>query len=505
MQIATEPTPQKPDMNIMVSSGFLPLFVNKYRHLVSYGGAGSGKSEAIARKVFHRCWHEGNHRILITRKTRKSLKDSTWEVMLNLLEEYEVKYYPNKSDLFIKFRSKYGDWNTLLFYGLDDTEKLKSIKGLTMIWVEEATEISEKDFVQLDLRLRDPTPFYKQIIMTFNPDETKALWLKKKFFGELPDKYTGPGKKANSYLHHSTLEDNPIQSVREEYKSVLLDLDETHSKIYRYGIWAAAKGRIFFWPEKPLPSEDENWYDDIFFGVDFGFSINEAAYIKVWRKGLVFWLKELIYEKGLTNPQFAQKISAHEEANPDVETYCDSAEPKSIQELEDEGIYAVEAIKGPDSVKFGYDILLSTPRKDIPKAKLEIYIVRDTSPNLVAETRDHKWAEDRYGNLTGKPVDFRNHLISAARYAIITHYLKYLRIGQSDGKVSYQGMPKPKVEETEEAREERLLQQAKNHTASKRMHPQASRDKKEKESKPTIATTGGKSDQRKGKVYVPWR
>jgi phage terminase large subunit len=177
--------------------------------------------------------------------------------MLNLLEEYEVKYYPNKSDLFIKFRSKYGDWNTLLFYGLDDTEKLKSIKGLTMIWVEEATEISEKDFVQLDLRLRDPTPFYKQIIMTFNPDETKALWLKKKFFGELPDKYTGPGKKANSYLHHSTLEDNPIQSVREEYKSVLLDLDETHSKIYRYGIWAAAKGRIFFWPEKPLPSEDE--------------------------------------------------------------------------------------------------------------------------------------------------------------------------------------------------------------------------------------------------------
>ena len=477
------------------STHFADILLIESRYLVLYGGRGSGKSEAVARKIFFRCWYEGGHRVLITRKIRRSLKDSALKVMLLLLSGSDVKYTYNKTDLFIRFRGQNGEWNELLFYGLDDPEKLKSLKGITMVWIEEATDLSKADFIEVDLILREPSKFYKQLMMSFNPDETKALWLKEMFFGEKPDFYTGAGKKRDSFLHHSSIMHNPVDTVVEEYVDILDDLDdEALTKIYKHGIWAAPKGRIFFWPEEPLPSEDADWYDDIIYGNDFGFSVNENAYFKIWRKGLKFWVKELIYELGLTTPQLAKEIKANLESDIEAETYCDSAEPKAIQELIDNGINALPSEKGPDSIEYSYDLLLS----------LDICIVEGTSHNLLDETRTHKWKEDRFGNPTGKPVDFKNHGISAVRYAIYTHYLKYLRTGQVEGKVSYQGASKPKAKETEEAREARLLQQAKNHTASRRQHPQALNDKKEEESRPTMATTGGKGDARKGKVYTPW-
>jgi len=104
--------------------------------------------------------------------------------------------------------------------GLDDPDKIKSIKGITSYWLEEMTEFTLNDFTQLDLRLREPTKFYKQIMGTFNPDEAAGPWIKSMFFHDEYPK-TGPGKLEGSYIHHSTVEDNPIEEVRRELRYII--------------------------------------------------------------------------------------------------------------------------------------------------------------------------------------------------------------------------------------------------------------------------------------------
>jgi phage terminase large subunit len=101
-------------------------------------------------------------------------------------------------------------------------------------------------------------------------------------------------------VHVSTVEDNPIPEIRREYLKRLEILDdETYREIYRYGRWALAKGIIYNWDVVPMPVG--KFYDEIFYGLDFGFSIDPAAVVRIYRKADEYWLEELIYKTKLTN------------------------------------------------------------------------------------------------------------------------------------------------------------------------------------------------------------
>lgn len=403
-------------MELGVSSSFFPLLGQQERYLIMYGGRGSGKSEFAARKKLARCWTEGNHRFLIMRKFRTSLRESVIRVVLQLLDDCKIRYEYNKSDRTIKFFNPLGIPNELLFEGIDDPEKIKSIKGITGVWLEETTEFSKADFITIDLSLREQTSSYKQIIMSFNPDEAKGPWLKNLFFDGMPDDYTGPGKNNDSYLHHSTIEDNPIEAVKADYRKVLGRLDDkTHISIFRLGRWALAKGIIYNWDLVHLPTPDFAWFDEVFYGVDFGYSVDPAVLIRIYRKADEFWLEQLVYERGLTNPQFAKKMGKNGILEND-DVYCDSAEPKSIQELKDNGINAKPCRKGPDSVKAGIDYLKS----------LKIHVVDgedywNPDENIWKERSMYKWKEDKDGNVLPVPVNAFNHGMDASRYGIDTH------------------------------------------------------------------------------------
>jgi phage terminase large subunit len=406
-------------MNILLSDSFFPLLDIKCRYLHLDGGAGSGKSEFTARKHFIRCMKEGGHRFLILRKVRRDLKDSVIKVFISILENNGVNYEYNKSDLLITFFNSAGSKNELLFYGMDDWQRLKSIKGITGEWMEEATQFSREEMTQIDLLLREQTPHYKQIILTYNPDERMAKWLK-----DLEEAKT---KDPNYFFHHSTVEDNPIQEVRDEYLKVLDSIDDKALRdIYRKGLWAMPKGLIFNWPEADLPAGP---IDEIIYGGDFGYSINEAAFVRIYRKALKFWVECLIYEKKLTNPMLAEKIKAEPGVDVRDPSYWDSAEPKSIQELYDRGLNAIPCEKFPGSVEEMIRLAQG----------LDISIVRGSTA-LLEERGTYKWKEDKSGNPTGKPAEYNNHAIMATLYAICTHYWKYLRIGKKKGKVVHQGM-----------------------------------------------------------------
>ena len=395
------------------SRRFYDLFEDESRYLVMSGGGGSGKSEFAARKVVWRCLQEGWHRFLVLRKVRVTLNDSVMKVIRTILNENNIRYHEDKSRRVISFFSPDGRKNEILFEGLDDREKLKSIKGVTGIWMEETTEFSKDDFIQIDLRLREMTGHYKQIMMSFNPDEALAPWLKDMFFDNIREDAT---------VHESTVEDNPIGEMRAEYTRILDNLDDpTYFKIYREGSWAHAHGIIYDWDVVELPTDVV--FDEVFLGGDFGYSVDPAATVKIYRKALEFWIEEIVYERGLTNQELADKIIADERVDIECPSYWDSSEPKSIEELKRKGLNALPATKGADSVKAGIDLLKS----------VNVHIVKG-SQNVINERKTYKWKTDRLGNSLPQPVKFDDHSMDASRYGIYTHYLKYL-VGYRRGKV----------------------------------------------------------------------
>ena len=213
---------------------FLPLFFDEHRYLVLCGGGGSGKSIFAGRKVLERVTAERGHRWLVCRKVARTLRDSCFAQLRGQLAEH----YP-KSGVKINtsyMRMTFPNGSVILFAGLDDVEKLKSIYDITGIWVEEASEITEADFNQLDIRLRGETKYYKQIILSFNPISI-THWLKRRFF-DTPDE--------RATTHRSTYKDNRFldeEAIRtlEAFK----DTDPYYYQVYCLGEWGVTGRTVF--------------------------------------------------------------------------------------------------------------------------------------------------------------------------------------------------------------------------------------------------------------------
>jgi len=406
-------------IDFQISDSFYPLLENQYRYLLEVGGKGSGKSEFVARKLLYRSWIKGNHKWLIIRKVRKTVYDSVMAVWKLMLNENKIKYDCKETIRVISFYNSQGQYNEVHFEGLDDPEKIESIKGITGIHVEELTEFSENDFMILDLCLREQISDYEQIIMSFNPELARAQWVKDAFFPGEKIK-SGEGKIYNgekSYIHHSTVLDNPIKKIRDAYQKRLDGIkDVTARKIYRDGQWALPKGLIYpNWDVCELPSEDEGWYDAVWYGGDFGFSVDECAVVKIYRRSDHYWLREILYELDLTNRPLAKKLKRN--GVEEKEIFWDSAYPKDIKELRLLGINAKPALKGPNSVEAGIRFL----------QELNIHIVAGSS-NLIKEQQGYKFEEKRDGTAARKPIDFNNHLMDASRYGIFTKANKHVQV-----------------------------------------------------------------------------
>lgn len=387
------------DIDILLSESFFPLLEMRDRYLVLVGGGGSGKSEFAARKLVYRSKVEGRHRWLVMRKIRRTLADSCIQTIRTVLTDNAIPHDYQKSDRKI-FLPGPGGLNEFIFEGMDDPEKIKSIKGITGVWLEETTEFDQDDFLQIDLRLREPGPAYHQIILTFNPVEAQAPWLKRMFFDR-----TDP----QAFVHRSTVDDNPIESVRERYRAQLEELKEkdlAFYQIYRQGIWAAPQGRIFNWDVVPAPPTK---YDDKWYGGDFGYSVNESAVVRIWRRANEYWVQECVYRAGLTNHGLCVEMD-NEGVERDACLYFDSSEPKSIAEIQDYGFNALPADKGPDSVRAGIDKMRT----------LKIHIIAG-SQNLVNEVSQYHWRKTKDGRLLAEPVKVMDHGIDAVRYGIISH------------------------------------------------------------------------------------
>lgn len=216
------------------NEAFLPLYTKTERYLVLKGGAGSGKSELAGHKVTDRCMRESGHRVLVARKVKNTIRRSCYEQLVAQAARYfpNETIKPNASNLSIR----YPTGSEVICTGLDDVEKLKSIYEITDTWIEEASEITEADFNQLDIRMRGKSPHYRQMILTFNPVSI-GHWLKKRFFDE---------KDPRAFTHESTYKDNRFLS--DEDKQTLerfRELDEYYYAVYCLGQWGSPYRSIF--------------------------------------------------------------------------------------------------------------------------------------------------------------------------------------------------------------------------------------------------------------------
>ncbi len=162
---------------------YLPLLRDSsHRYLVLYGGAGSGKSQFAVQRLVVKLLEQPLCNVLVVRATAATHRDSTYALFRQVIARWGLSslFQYAEGDLRVTCRNG----NRVIFKGLDDPEKLKSVtfpRGeLTDIWVEEASELRESQFNQLDLRLRGRGA-HKQITLTFNPVST-LHWLKGRFF-----------------------------------------------------------------------------------------------------------------------------------------------------------------------------------------------------------------------------------------------------------------------------------------------------------------------------------
>jgi len=380
------------------SSAFVPLFKDQSRYQVAWGGAGSGKSHIVARKLLYRLLSESHckHNILIIRKVQRTIKRSVFSLMKNIISRWGIlsDFDINQTDMTMVYRPTGAQF---MFSGLDDVEKLKSIEGVTSIWIEEATELNQEDFEQLDLRLRGNTGALKQIILTLNPISDQH-WIKSVFFDNPID---GVFTLKTTYLDNSFIDD--------EYKMVMENKKLTNPRyynIYALGNWGTAEGLVFNRVEQRLIKEDELEGLECIQGLDFGYTNDPSAFNQsfVDMKNKKIFIYDGFYEKGLSNAQIAQKIKnkqAHKH-----KTIADSSEPKSVDYIKAKGVSIVGSLKGPDSIRAGIDFLL----------EFEI-VVNAHLVEFWTEFQNYSWAKDKDGKTLNKPCDDFNHFIDSLRYA----------------------------------------------------------------------------------------
>ena len=220
------------------NDSFMELYFDEHRFLVLKGGGGSGKSVFAARKVIERAVSEPGHRFLVCRKVGRTIRQSCFRLICALLSQYYsgCGAVIKKGDMQIEF----ANGSEIIFSGLDDVEKLKSIYEITDIWIEEATELDETDLNQLNIRMRGKSPYYRQMIITFNPVSI-LHWLKKRFFepqrGEIAEKIR---THESNYRDNRFLSDEDKQEL-ENYKY----LDPYYYQVYCLGNWGVTGKTVF--------------------------------------------------------------------------------------------------------------------------------------------------------------------------------------------------------------------------------------------------------------------
>ena len=353
------------------------------RTIVNQGGTSSGKTYSIMQVLFTLGMMESRQVITVVGQDIPNLKVGSYRDAKTILESSPIlqSWYPiiNEGERIIKCVNG----SIIEFKSYADAQDAKSGKR-DYLFVNEANGITYEIYWQLAIRTR------KKIFIDYNP--SARFWVHDEIIGRDDVRLIISDHRKNYFLTDD--EHARIEGIR----------DDELWKVYARGLTGKVAGLVFTdWDiVDSLPPADE-WKMSAY-GLDFGFTNDPSALEQVVLAHGELWIDEKIYSTGLTNPEIAAKAKA-EGITRQQQIIADCAEPKSIKELQAQGLWVTPSPKGADSIISGIDIL----------KRYRIHVTR-RSIGIISNLRAYKWDKDRDGNMTNKPEDKNNHGIDAIRY-----------------------------------------------------------------------------------------
>ena len=363
---------------IKTTNVFHKAYGSKTRITCLQGGTRSSKTYSLCQLFIVKCLEETGKVFTICRKTLPALKGTAYRDVISILKELELysEENHNKSELSYTLNG-----NLIEFISIDQPQKIRGRKR-NYLWLNEANEFDFESWNQLILRTTE------KIYLDYNPSDPYS-WIYEKVHTRDDCTFLQSTYQANPFLDEDTIAE--IERLK--------DIDPDYWRVYGLGEIGTVQTMIF---------RNFNLVDDIQgrligYGLDFGFTNSPTALVEVRQLDDSLYIRELLYEKRLTNTDLANKMKQLG-VDRTSEIIGDSAEPKSIEEIYRQGFNIKPAKKGA-GIHLGIDIM----------RRYKLNITKD-SLNAIKEFRGYKWATDKNGDVLNTPVKVNDHLVDAVRY-----------------------------------------------------------------------------------------
>ena len=394
----------------------------KERVKVVCGGSSAGKTFGILPVLIDRATRVGGLEISVVSESVPHLRRGAMKDFKKIMMA-TGRWFEDRWNISLMTYS-FANGSYIEFFSADDQGKVRGPRR-NILYVNECNNIAYETYFQLAIRTSD------EVWLDYNPVED--FWVNEQLIGQPGVEFMRLTYRDNEALPASIVEE--LEKCRDKgFWDPLLDADgglfrednirnpywARWWRVYGLGYEGVLEGVIF-----------QNWSKVqsvppmakfIGYGLDFGYANDPTAVVGMWKHGDGYYLREMVYEKGLTNQDLGRVLRDYGIGSTDL-IVADSAEPKSIEELRRMGFKGIrKAKKGKDSILHGISLMQS----------VEFFVTED-SVNLIKELRAYVWQTDRDGKTINKPSEENNHAIDATRY------LAQIKIGKSGGFVVSSG------------------------------------------------------------------
>ena len=373
-------------MEFIVTTALKKLLRLKKRIKVVRGGTSASKTFSILPILIDRAIKTPNLEISVVSESIPHLRRGALKDFLKImmaLGRYNDNQF-NKSTL----KYTFGNGSYIEFFSVDQPDKLRGARR-NVLYVNECNNVDFDSYYQLAIRTSG------EIWLDYNP--SALFWVDRELLGQEDVDFI-----TLTYLDNEALPETIVKEIESaKVKALTSSYWANWWQVYGLGLTGSLEGVcIPDWQEINLPNEARL----LCAGLDWGYSNDPSSLILLYKYNDGYVFDEVFYKKGLLNSEISNLLKAHE-----INTmiYADSAEPKSIAELNSYGHNILPVSKGRDSIVYGLNLINQN----------KIYIT-SRSKNLINELNNYVWMTDKTGTKLNKPIDAYNHAIDAMRYAI---------------------------------------------------------------------------------------
>lgn len=373
-------------MEFIVTTALKKLLRLKKRIKVVRGGTSASKTFSILPILIDRAIKTPNLEISVVSESIPHLRRGALKDFLKImmaLGRYNDNQF-NKSTL----KYTFGNGAYIEFFSVDQPDKLRGARR-NVLYVNECNNVDFDSYYQLAIRTSG------EIWLDYNP--SSLFWVDREIINQEDVDFI-----TLTYLDNEALPETIVKEIESaKVKAETSAYWANWWQVYGLGLTGSLEGVcIPDWQEINLPTEARL----LCYGMDWGYSNDPTSLIAMYKYNDAYIFDELIYQKGLLNSDISDLLKTN--GVEDI-VYADSAEPKSIAELNSYGHNVLPVSKGRDSIVYGLNLINQN----------KVYVT-SRSKNLINELRNYIWMTDKQGNKLNKPIDAYNHAIDAMRYAI---------------------------------------------------------------------------------------